>query len=259
MKRALIGCLAVGFWLFGNAGWGWSQSNPPAPAHAKTHKWKGSLVDAVCMASALSKLPALDSLVYQQALSQYYFQHMQGTPTPAQGNGPGMPTTPGPPPVQDQAQQGESNPPERPTGALDPGGEPETSQRELDWQAAQLRRADAMNRQARMCTPGTPTRHFALLVADGQLLKFDARGDMKTLKALKASAIPPGKMVKAEVKGRTQEPDTVTVASIQIKGEIPATDNKGQISQSLFEWRPYTPWNSHRRSPGHGPPPAMCA
>lgn len=102
MKRALIGCLAVGFWLFGNAGWGWSQSNPPAPAHAKTHKWKGSLVDAVCMASALSKLPALDSLVYQQALSQYYFQHMQGTPTPAQGNGPGMPTTPGPPPVQDR-------------------------------------------------------------------------------------------------------------------------------------------------------------
>lgn len=125
--------------------------------------------------------------------------------------------------------------PDRPTGSLDPNGEPETSQRELDMQQAQLKRTELLKQQIAMCTPKRPTKRFGLVVADGHFLKFDAEGDFKAKKALQTSFIPTGKTVKAKVTGvKIAESDTVTVASIEIKGRV-------ESSQSIREWLPFTP------------------
>lgn len=232
--------------MLGNGLTGLSRSGSPAgqPKQApsqgansqgkaqKAHKWNGSLVDAACMADALRRVPALDQLASSQPLSQYYFQGMENNPTPSQGSGPGAPSTPGPPATQGEPQQGQSRMPDRPTGALDPGGEPESSQRELDLQRAQLRRAELLKRQIAKCSPGRPTKDFGLVVADGHFLKFDARGNLEAKRALQASAVQPGKPVKATVTGAiVAKGDTVTVASIEIKGR---TD----VSQAVLERRP---------------------
>ena len=83
------------------------------------------------------------------------------------------------------------------------------------------------------CTPKTPTAHFGLLVSGEHLLKFDALGDVKAMKALRVAANRPGKTVKAKVTGVIEAVDTVRVASIEIKGHIP---NPEILSESRGGW-----------------------
>jgi hypothetical protein len=96
-------------------------------------------------------------------------------------------------------------------------------------QKAQLRRAELMDQKVRMCSPNHPPSHFGLFVPDGRLLKFDAGGDLKAMKAFTVEVIRPGRAVKAKVRGVfNEEENTVRVASIEIKGE-------SELSQELIE------------------------
>jgi hypothetical protein len=156
----------------------------------KVHKWTGSLVDSICMADALRQVPSLDQILFPEPLSQYYLQALQGSQRTSQGTGSGI-----------SSPQGQPHPPGPPSDSPGSNGDPETSERELAMQAAQLRRAELMDHQVKVCTPSPPTSHFGLFVSDGYLLKFDAAGDFRAMKALKASVLQPGKAVKAKVTG----------------------------------------------------------
>jgi hypothetical protein len=99
--------------------------------------------------------------------------------------------------------------------------EPETSERELAIQAAELQRADLLREQVSLCAPDKPAAHFGIVVSGGYLLRFDASGDLKTMQALRATMIDRGKVLKAKVTGAMGEnTETINVASIEIKGQL---------------------------------------
>jgi len=99
----------------------------------------------------------------------------------------------------------------------------------MEMQKAQLRRADLIDQKVRICTPNRPISHFGLYVSGERLLRFDAVGDIKAMRAFSAAVIRPGRVVKAKVRGIfNDEDDTVRVASIEIKSE-------SELSQELIE------------------------
>jgi hypothetical protein len=192
----------------------------------KIHKLTGSLVDATCMAVALHQVPSLDQMVDPEPLLQYYLQAMESLAHPSQGTGPGILHT-----------QGQPQTPSQPTGSPVLNGEPETSEREMAMQAAQLWRADLMEHEAKLCSPNKPTSHFGILLSGGHLLRFDAAGDIKAIKALKTSDTEPGKAVKVKVAGVIlEEEDTVSVASIEIKGQIRSYQGPFDIRSMRWPW-----------------------
>ena len=158
----------------------------------------------------------MDQILSPEPLSQYYFQALQDSQRTGQENVPGPYTkTPSHSPGQSAA----------------PGSnaDTETSDHEREMQKAQLRRAELIDQKVRMCTPNHPPSHFGLFVSDGRLLKFDAGGDLKAMKAFTVAVIRPGKTVKAKMRGVfNEEENTVRVASIEIKGE-------SELSQELIE------------------------
>jgi hypothetical protein len=168
------------------------------------------------MADALRQVPSLDQMLSPEPLSQYYLQALQDSQRTSQENAPGPYT------------KSQSHPPGQ---SASPGSnaDTETSERELEMQKAQLRRAALLDGKVRRCTPNRPPSHFGLFVSGGRLLKFDAEGDFKAMKAFTAAVIRPGKIVKAKMRGVIiDEKDTVRVASIEIKGE-------SELSQELIE------------------------
>jgi hypothetical protein len=194
-------------------------STPKAPSQVKSPrvlKWTGSLVDSGCMADALRQVPSMDQILSPEPLSQYYFQALHDSQRTGQENAPGPYTkipshSPGP------------------SAAPGSNADPETSDHELEMQKAQLKRAELMDQKVRMCTPNHPPSHFGLFVPDGRLLKFDAGGDLKAMKAFTAAVLRPGRALKAKVRGVfNEEENTVRVASIEIKGE-------SELSRELIE------------------------
>lgn len=178
---------------------------------AKLHTWNGSLVNAICMAESLREIPSIDQMLYPEPLLGYYAKGIEDSERPAvQGTGSGA------------AQAGSG------TQAAS-NGEPETSERELDMQAAELRRADLLKQKVNVCLPNQRTAHFGIVVPQGDLLTFDAAGDFQAQKAIQSSMVQAGKALKAKVTGVIiQEKDVIKVASILIKGRI-------RPSHALFE------------------------
>lgn len=177
----------------------------------KDRKWSGNLVDAGCMASALRQIPSIDQMLSPEPLGEYY---LQGTQTAQSSQAPqpgaGVPTS-----------APATRPAGQPEAAREPSGEPETSARELAMQAAQLHRAEMVKEKVQMCTPRRLATQFVLFTSGDHLVKFDASGNLKTLRALNASAPAPGKPIKAKVTGvLTEGEDTVLVASVEINGQV---------------------------------------
>ncbi len=196
--------------------------NSSAGKNQKVHKWTGSLVDAGCMATALRQIPSVAQMVSPEPLAQYYLQGMensQSTQSRQSGNQQPSAGTINPPTA--------SHPAGGPEAARDPSGEPETSERELAMQSAQLHHAEMVKEKVRMCTPRQtatqlrPTTQYGLVTSTARLVKFDAVGNLKAMRALKTSMPAPGKPVKAKVTGvMTNGESTVMVASIEIKGQL---------------------------------------
>jgi len=179
----------------------------PADKVPKLQKWSGTLVNAVCMAESLRQIPSISEMLYPEPLLQYYQQGIEGSDHPPQGTGSGA------------AAGDESHPAGQPRDLNN--GEPETSQRELDMQAAELRRVELVKQKVNVCLPNEMTAHFGILVPAGDLLTFDATGDSKARKELKHTSISVGKRVKAKVTGATTkegEVEVIKVSSIEIKG-----------------------------------------
>ncbi len=185
---------------------------------AKLHKWTGELVNAVCMIDALRHVPSIDRMLFPEILSQSYLQAVaSAAQRPSQGTGSGAAVAQSTPQGPNSADEVGSN------------AEPETSERELAIQAAELQRADMLKEQVSLCAPHKPAAHFGIVVSGGYLLKFDAAGDLKTMQVLRAAMIDRGKVLKAKVTGAMAEnADTIIVASVEIKGQI-------RPSRALFE------------------------
>lgn len=197
---------------------------------SKVHKWTGSLVDSTCMAEALRQMPSMEQSAYLEPLSQYYLQAVEKYDHPSQGGGMATSMTgPGEQPTEVSPQT-----PGQPTGSPGLTGEPETSEHELAMQAAQLKRADQLQHQVKMCTPNKPTSHFGMVLSNGQFLRFDTEGDAKVSKALQPSDLPRGRTVKVKVVGVIIKDDnTVTVASIEIKGQMRASQDLAESSSLI--------------------------
>lgn len=176
----------------------------------KLQRWSGNLVDAACMSSVLREVPPVDKFVYPSP------------PLPLPGS-----TDDGPRAAPAKAAAPATYPlggPPSPAQPESPGineNDPELSKRELELQAADLKRAKVLEHAVKTCMPKTPTAHFGLLVSGERLLKFDPLGDLKAMQAIKTTLHQPGKMVKARVTGAMEAGDTVRVASIEIKNRIP--------------------------------------
>lgn len=179
------------------------------PRHTKKlRKWTGNLVDVVCMQSALRQIPSPNQLA--NPLSQY-FDVLEKTQRDQ----------------QEHTSPVGSAPPNRAESSLDRDGEPQSSEREIAAQEAQLWRMKMLEEAATACTPRNPTKHFGLWIAEGKLLKFDDAGNLKSKEIVDTSRLEPGQKVKVRVTGAIEEADTISVASIEIKQRIP-TSRVGQ-------------------------------
>jgi hypothetical protein len=168
------------------------------------------------MADALREVPSVDQLLSPEPLSQNYLQALQDSQPASVQNAPG--------PYTKSGSRAATQPASAGSNADTDGGE-----REQEIQKTQLRRAALIEEKVRICAPNFPTSHFGLLVSGERLLRFDAEGDSKAMKAFAAAAIRPGKVVKAKMRGVIiDDQDTVRVASIEIKGE-------SELSQELIE------------------------
>jgi hypothetical protein len=169
------------------------------------------------MADALRQMPSMEQTAYLEPLSQYYLQAVENYDHPSQGGGNATAVTgPGVQPTQVQPQT-----PGQPTGAPGLTGEPEASEHELAMQAAQLKKADRLQQQVKTCTPNEPKSHYGLILTNGQFLKFDTPGNSKVTEALTGTDLPRGKAIKVKISGVISNDDnTVTVASIEIKGQM---------------------------------------
>jgi hypothetical protein len=117
----------------------------------------------------------------------------------------------------------------RQTGALPPGQNPDTNPDISQAQAAQARASKA-DSEAKECVATTATTAFGLVLADGQLVRFDDEGNAKAGEALKAVTVDRGKRVKVKVTGTLEGGgNTVKVASVEIKGKrsSPAPTTQG--------------------------------
>ncbi len=195
--------------------------NSSAGKSQKIHKLTGNLVDAGCMVTALQQIPSVEQMVSPEPLAQYYLRGMQSSQSAQSQQS-----------TNQQPAAGTLNPPAathpagEPEAARETSGEPETSQRELAMQSAQLHRAEMVKEKVKMCTPRQsatqrPSTQYGLVTSSAHLVKFDAVGNLKTMRALKTSIPTPGKPVKAKVTGvMTNGANTVIVASIEIKGQL---------------------------------------
>jgi len=176
----------------------------------KVRKWTGSLVDAGCMSSALRREPgSSEEALFADPLSEYW-QTVQSSQRTDQEHD-----------SRAWSPQGQPQTPSQTAWSKDSEGEPDASERQLAAQRAQLKLADMLAQTVKACSPSGPTTRFGLVVS-GQLLRFDATGDFRAKEAISAGAIEPGKAVKAKVIGVIEAENTVRVASIEIKGSIPA-------------------------------------
>ena len=107
----------------------------------------------------------------------------------------------------------------RQPGALPAGQGPDQNPDISQAQAAQMARANKVDNEAKQCVATAATTVFGLVLADGQMVRFDDEGNAKTGEALKAVTLEPGKRVKAKVTGTLEGSDTVKVASVEIKGK----------------------------------------
>jgi hypothetical protein len=174
-------------------------------AKRKTEKekhWSGSLVDANCMVNAMSSPTGATDQIRPNA----------GTPQREWlTEGSGQTTSPSP-------QMGPAQSP-RQTGALPPGQNPDQNPDISQTQAAQMARADKLDKEVRQCVATAATTVFGLVPADGQMVKFDDEGNSKAGEALRAATLEPGKPVKAKVTGVPAAGDTVNVSAVEIKGK----------------------------------------
>ena len=92
-----------------------------------------------------------------------------------------------------------------------------------------MARANNVENGAKQCVASVATTAFGLVIAGGQMVRFDDEGNAKTGEALKAVTVEPGKQVKAKVTGTVEGSETVKVASVEIKGKrsSPASATQG--------------------------------
>jgi hypothetical protein len=172
------------------------------------------------MTHALNLLPSVEDMLYPRVLSRTYLQSLE-RPQQQQGTGSGAAVAKEAPAGPDQASV-----------------EPETSERELAYQAAELQRSEMLKQQVRTCAADWATAHFGIVMPSGALMRFDARGDLKIrtalgapanaqggtvsvpeLKSLQAPAVTQRQPAKARVAGALAEDGgTINVVSVEIKG-----------------------------------------
>lgn len=186
--------------------------SPPALTRKpqKPRNWTGTLVDAGCMTTAMSRFPSADETHFPDPLSGFRQTLQDSQPAPQGRNSRGW------------SPQGQPQTPSQAAWTKDSDGEPEASEQQIAMQTAQLKRAKVLEQEVKACTPTTPTTHYGLVISGGQLLKFDTGGDLKAKEAIGVSAVEPGKTLKARVTGVIQADDSARVASIVVKNRIPA-------------------------------------
>ena len=177
----------------------------------KEKHWSGSLVDVNCVEKAKSSGGTEDNSVRPSATAPQ--RQWLG-----EGSG------------QASSQMGPSQTP-RQTGALPPGQNPTQNPDISQEQAAQMARAEKIDNESKQCAATATTTVFGLVASGGQMMKFDTEGNTKAGEALKATAIEPGKRVKAKVTGTLAASDTVNVSSVEIKGKhaSPASATQGGL------------------------------
>ncbi len=164
----------------------------------KEKRWSGSLVDANCMAKAMSGAAGKQGPTQPNAggpRSQLFGSAPQNPPPQM---GPGQP---------------------RQGGALPSGQSQEQNPDMSQAQAAEMARVAMVDKEAKQCAATAATTTFGLVISGGQVVKFDDEGNTKVGDALKAVTIEPGKQVKAKVTGTLEDGDTMKVASVEIKGK----------------------------------------
>ena len=162
---------------------------------AKEKHWSGNLVDVGCMVKALGQ--------------------RTGAANPNVAPGPHAPHFLGsgaPSPQAGQASGGVGSSPSPGANGPTPGAESPQDEERL----AQVARVD---NAAKKCAATHSTRTFGLATSDGQMFRFDPRGNMKASEALKGTPVDPGKRVKARVAGTMEKSSTINVASVDIKGK----------------------------------------
>lgn len=184
---------------------GGTESKETQKGTEKEKHWSGNLVDATCMAKALSagaRAGASGATAGSSgATSNPAVPHfLSGDPAPQMG-----PRTGGPYPGQ-----GPATPDQYPAGNNTDMSQPNS---------AQMAKAEKVDNAVKQCTATASTQTFGLALSDGQVMKFDGQGNVKASEAVKDTATQPGKKVKAKVTGTMEENDTVKVASLEVKGK----------------------------------------
>jgi hypothetical protein len=178
----------------------------------KEKHWSGSLVDANCMAKAISGMTQSSSQSQAGTTQRELPEPVPQNPAPQADRSPRMG------PGQQQA------------GALPPGQNPDQNPDLSQAQAAQMARAARIDNEAKQCAATIATTVFGLALPDGQVVRFDDEGNAKAGAALKAVVVEPGKRVKATVTGTLEGGDTVKVAAVGVKGKrsSPASATQGR-------------------------------
>jgi hypothetical protein len=165
------------------------------------------------MINALRQIPSLDQTAFAKPLSAFW-QSVESSQLDQQVHHSGAWSPQAPSPAPSQA-----------AWSRESDGEPEISERELAMQTAQLRQSTVLEQGAKACAPNNPTTHYGLVISSGELLRFDTAGNSKAKEAENISAperIERGRTVKASVTGVLESENRVRVASIKMRGRIPA-------------------------------------
>jgi len=187
------------------------NSQPVSPDKPqKARRLTGNLIDAGCMSIALRQAPSFDETLFPDPLAGFW-QTLQSSQLAEQERN-----------ARERSPQGQPQTLSRSAWTGESDGEPNASEQQIAMQTAQLKRARMLEQVTKACTPNPSSQHYGLVVSGGRFLRFDTVGDSKARDAINASPIEPGKTLKVKVTGVIEALDTLRVASIEIKGRIPA-------------------------------------
>jgi hypothetical protein len=175
---------------------------------AKEKRWSGSLVDANCMAKALSSTGAPGAgmpNVNPPGASHFGPSSGQAGQAGQGGTGPQSGGTGGPMPS--------TGPANNPSGPSMPNA----------GESQQEQQRDALERKvdqaATSCAATPSTQNFGLARSNGKVVRFDQGGNAQAAAAVKGVELKPGKKVKATVTVTMQGTSLGKVASVKVKGK----------------------------------------